>query len=40
MINFGSRGAHILEEDAGNKETNNKDGLLQIAMNAMKKIKP
>lgn len=36
ITNFGSCGAPILEQEAGNKEVNNKEELLQIVL---KKIK-
>lgn len=31
MVNFGSHGAHILEEKIDNEETNTKGGLFHIA---------
>ena len=40
MTNVGSLGAHSLDEEADNKEINNKEELFQIAMTAVKKVKP
>lgn len=36
MFNFGSHGAHILEEKTDNEEMNNKKGSFHMTVSAMK----